>query len=470
MTSWSDKLAGKPGLLVAILLCGLVVRLVFLFGTAETQLKIVDEQHYHQLATNLVQGNGFAWGPGQLTSMRPPLYPAVIALIWTVTGTDNLIVVRIVQVALSLFTVVLVYLLGFRLYNREVATVAAGLFCLYPSLVGFNFLILTETLFTFLLCSFVLTVVLLLQTGRMRFAWLAGGLLGLAALTRSVMWPFPLLLIPLLLWKMPYPVAIRLKTVGALLLGYLLVMTPWVVRNTQLQHTLTVVDAMGGVTLRMGNYQYTPINRAWDPMTLHGENSIYDELRKEHPDASRWTEGQKDKWAQRKAVAYVVEHPGVTIHRSMIKFASFWGLERTIIAGWQQGLYHPPRWFVWLGTAVIPIAYVLVMLLASFGMSQTVAEGRGVHLFVLLVIAFITAVHTVAFGHPRYHLPLIPFLCIFASAAVMLVEWGFVRRGVRQAIAPVLVCVLWLIIWSRELLVVESERIHHLLSALLGSS
>src|SRR3546814_1865672 len=44
-------------------------------------LKIVDEQHYHELATHLARGDGFAMNTGP-TSMRPPLYPFFVAATW----------------------------------------------------------------------------------------------------------------------------------------------------------------------------------------------------------------------------------------------------------------------------------------------------------------------------------------------------------------------------------------------------
>ena len=65
----------------------------------------------------------------------------------------NLQAVRVLQILMALATVLLVYRLGRRVFNHDVACYAAGVFWLYPSLVFFNFTILTETLFTFLLVA-----------------------------------------------------------------------------------------------------------------------------------------------------------------------------------------------------------------------------------------------------------------------------------------------------------------------------
>ena len=89
-------------------------------------------------------------------------------------------------------------------------------------------------------------------------------------------------------------------------------------------------------------------------------------------------------------------------------------------------------------------------------------------MLLLLILGFISAVHTVAFGHPRYHLPLVPLLCVYAGAALATASWVRLREGLAQAVAPAAVCLLWIGIWSREVLVVEADRIRNLLAVLLG--
>src|SRR4029450_5640824 len=84
---------GRLALRVAIAL-GLGVRLAIFWHTAALGPEIQDEQHYVQLARNIVAGNGFAWAPGQPTSIRPPLFPGLVSAIFSVAGTWNLQAVR----------------------------------------------------------------------------------------------------------------------------------------------------------------------------------------------------------------------------------------------------------------------------------------------------------------------------------------------------------------------------------------
>src|SRR5438093_3182459 len=401
---WSGRL------FLGVLVLGLLLRLVCLYATQNTGVMIEDERAYHQLALNVLHGHGFGWKPEKPTSIRPPLYPFFEVLIWKTTGTESLLYVRLAQIGLSLLTVYFLYRLVLLVFDQPIARLAAAGVWLYPSLVAFNFLLLTEVLFTCLLTLVALGYVTLLRTEKAAAAWGTGSALGLAALTRSILWPFPIVLCPLAFFTLHGNWKSRAQLAMYLLLGYVLVVAPWAVRNTRLQGVFTVVDTMGGLNLLMGNYAHTPLNRTWDAVSLTGEKSWSADLPSAPPDGSRWTEGRKEKWAARQAVTYMLAHPALTLQRAAIKCANFWGLERVIIAGWMEGFYHPPQWFAVLGAVAITLAYTLTMLLASLGFFLTLSANRMAHFFLVSVIVFVCGVHTVVFGHERYHLPLIPFL------------------------------------------------------------
>jgi len=463
-----QKFFVEHAVLLSVLGAGFILRIVFLIETAGTELKIVDEQHYFELASSLLAGWGFAWGPDEPTSIRPPLYPGFLALVWMVVGEKSLVAIRAFQVVVSLVNVVLLYQLGKRIFSSRVALVAATIFCFYPSIVAFNFLVLTEVLFTCLLTAFLLAYVTFIQTGRGTMAFWSGLILGLAALTRSIVWPFPLVLCPLAFLTLPGTKAARLRLSGILFLGFLVVITPWAVRNTHLQGVPTIVNSMGGITLFMGNYEYTPMNRAWDPITLHGALSIYSKMKKERPESVNWTEGQKEQWAKQQAVTYMLEHPGLTIKRSLIKFANFWGLERTIPAGFRAGLYHPPAWFAMAMTLLVPIIYAWVMILACFGLFWGLPKERRAHWIFVLLILVVSGLHSIVFGHSRYHLPLMPIFILYASSALVHHPWSRLRDGFFKAAGPVFACLVLFIVWGREILVVEADRIRGLFHSLIG--
>jgi 4-amino-4-deoxy-L-arabinose transferase-like glycosyltransferase len=441
---------------------GLVIRLAILSNTGSLATKIMDEQQYRQIAQNIVAGHGFAWGPGQPTSIRPPLYPALLAGVWAISP-DNLQAVRVLQILLSLATAVLVYILGSRVYGPMSGAWAAAACWLYPSFIFFNFLILTETLFTFLLIAFVLLAILLVQTPRAMLAIACGIALGLAALTRSILWPVPLVFCPLLAILIRAPLSKRLALPGLVLAGCTLVVAPWAVRNTRLQGVMTIVDTMGGMNLRMGNYEYTPDDRMWDAVALGGEKSWVHGISSDLPGQSI-TEGQKEKWAQRKAIEYMRANPVVTLRRAFIKFADFWGLEREFVAGVQNGLYAPPGWFQVTGSLAIVLGYVAIVIAGAAGIWLAAPDDWRLHVVLLLPVAVITGAHTIVFGHSRYHLPLMPIFAVYAAAlvAARAPAFRFSHRPVLIG-AAVTVTVL-LSVWIRQIAISDLARITAMLS------
>jgi 4-amino-4-deoxy-L-arabinose transferase-like glycosyltransferase len=446
---------------VALAICfalGLVVRLAIWTGTGALGPKITDEQQYTQIAENIRAGNGFAWAPGQPTSIRPPLYPGLLAATWTLTGGTSFQAVRMLQIVLSLATAALVYWLGASLWSAEVGAVGAAVCWLYPSLIFYDSLILTETLFTFVLVAFVAATVKLVQTPRVVFAAACGLTLGLAALTRSVFWPLPLILCPALMLMLAAPWPRRISLAALVFLAYAVVVGPWAVRNTRLQHVTTVVDTMGGMNLRMGNYEYTPDDRMWDAVSLRGEKNwvhgIADDL-----GSGEITEGQKEKWAQKKAIAYIRAHPRETLRRSLIKFADFWGLEREFLAGVQQGLYMPPRWFEVLASAAILLVYALVAALGAAGIWMAVPRDTRSHAILLLPVLVLIAAHTIVFGHSRYHLPIVPIFGLYAGALVVerVPSLAIPRRP--ALIGAVASIAILLSVWVRQIVVTDLDRI-----------
>lgn len=450
--------------LLWILLAGLLVRVVLLVAMADTGVHTGDERDYVELARSIHGSHEFGFA-GRLTSIRPPLYPAFVAGLWFITGPDHLNIVRAAQVVLSLGTVILVFLLARLLFDAEVAIWAAAAWCFYPSFLFGGGLILTEVLFTFLLLSAcVCTVLAITRPGQLLgWAFLAGMAVGLAALTRSVLWPLPLVLVPLVAVLASGSWSRRALGAAVLAVGYLLVVGPWAARNTMLQKTFVVVDTMGGLNLRMGNFEYTLEDRMWDGVSLKGEKSWSYAMVAENPQASYWTEGLREKWARKQATAYMFAHPWTTMRRAVLKFADFWGLEREYIAALSLGIYDVPGWFKAVTSALVLSAYVVSMALGCIGFFTVPWRNWRLHVVVLLFLVWICGIHTLVFGHSRYHLPVMPIVVVYAAAAVAGGRTRAWRTGGWRTIAAIAVIALLACIWAREILLRDADRIRKFL-------
>jgi hypothetical protein len=112
---------------------------------------------------------------------------------------------------------------------------------------------------------------------------------------------------------------------------------------------------------------------------------------------------------------------------------------------------------------VICGAYVFVLLAGVFGATLAPPQDRRLHVFLLLLIAFVCGLHALAFAHSRYHLPLVPLLILYAASAVaqrQMIWRG--RRNWRFWLACG-TCAIFLGGWLWMIVAVDGEQIRSLL-------
>src|SRR5262249_42270825 len=131
---------------------------------------------------------------------------------------------------------------------------------------------------------------------------LFGVLLGLAALTRSILWLFPPILGVFLLFAWKGSFGHRLLAVAVPVAPFALTIAPWAYRCTRLEKTFVAIDTMGGRNFMTGNYQYPPLFRSWDAIALEGEKSWYHEVFAAYPPSEWDTQGKRDKLALRQGL------------------------------------------------------------------------------------------------------------------------------------------------------------------------
>lgn len=447
----------KLGLGVVLLL-GLALRLGLWWWWQQNTTLTGDEVDYDGIATRLVEQHAYVSPDGTPNSLRPPLYPALVALIYQLTGIHNFSAVRLVQVVVSLLTVLQVFRLGRIVSTPRVALVAATIFCFYPAILGFNNLILTETLFTFFFTSTAVSTARYLESGRPIDLATAGMWCALGALTRSALFFYAPILILYVLWFSRERFARRLGSAALFAVVFAVLLAPWTIRNTMIQKTFTTVDCMGGRNLMMGNYEHTLEERTWATIEIQGETAWYSILEKEDPSFRLMTSGQRDKVAMRYGIKYILANPGLTLQRDIRKFFHFWQLERTLVAGAKIGRFGPlPKPVFWSLTGLIFAAQGALFLAALYGAFLLPPERR-YHWLFLVMMALLCAMHTLIFGHSRYHLPLVPLITIYAAAAVLGWREVLARRNEWRFWLASLLGLVLVASWLYEVFVLDFRR------------
>lgn len=341
-----------------------------------------DSPAYLAIAKNLFFHHSFSETYGVPTASRPPLYPFFIAAFGWTDGVQVSAVLG-AQIVLGAATVVLVYLIASERFSHTVALVAALIMTLAPMTNKYTAVILTETLFTFLITLSV-------------FFWgknkaVAAGLaFGLAALTRPIIIPFVcgLLLLSLLPRWRPHR-----RTYGIILIVMLAVSSVWIVRNAIVFEKFILIQSVGyGINLFGGTIETPMLNENW-PKAL-SEFAAAEEAVS--------SETERDRMFFRKAIKRIKSDP---VHYLKVRLKQY---PRLFL---DTGGYLDDRWITkWVFVA----GNIIVLLLAIFGIfterKRLVALSH-----IILFPIFLSLIHLPMWIESRYSLPIMPLIVILAT-------------------------------------------------------
>lgn len=224
---------------------------------------IYDAADYWRHANSIAAGDGYPDSiltPPGATAFRPPLYPLLLAAVDLVGGGWT--AARLVGALLGVLAVFLVFAVAVRIWDERVALVAAAGTAVFPPLVILNGSLLSESLFVPLVLAVLLSVLVYRDDPRLRWAVVAGVMCGLTTLTRSN-GPFLLACVVLGIWTMRPLVRRRALIASVVAVGCTVVVVfPWVVRNTMVFDRFVGVATQQGYTLAG---TYNPESRRADP-------------------------------------------------------------------------------------------------------------------------------------------------------------------------------------------------------------
>jgi hypothetical protein len=146
------------------------------------------------------------------------------------------------------------------------------------------------------------------------------------------------------------------------------------------------------------------------------------------------------------------------IARMPVKFADFWGFERNLVdaaeatRNGKAGGWSSPSKIA--ADIVSDAAYVILVLLAVGGLVFA-GEDRWKLLFGGFIVYFVF-VHMVIFGDGRFHLPLIPFLALYAGWFIVNPA-GTVRVWSVRGLTALAFGLVFAAVWGHEIMTAWGE-------------
>lgn len=426
----------------------LVLALVFL----RAPIGLDDMHQYDMLGRSLAADNGYRWYgrtdvarlrryldrvldfpvptrdvplEGHLTAHRPPGYPAFLGAVYRLAGNRNrLPAVRLLQVPLGASLAPIAYALARLLRTRgPVPTTAGTMVAMYPILWFYPAGLGSENLFIPFASTLVLLLLLAEQKASLSVAALAGLCAGLATLTRSIMVAF-LPIAALWLWRR---ISLRHGVLFSLLATSLVL--PWAIRNSLLLRRPTFVEASLGYNLFVGYHPSS--NGGFEPEVAAVPLQFLD-------NASR------ERWSMEQTSDFIRADPGRLPALVLKRAAYFWDLEdREMIYFYSNGYLGPiaQPWLA-LGYIFLILPFMAVSLLFPLGM----ALRREQLLLALGFVLSLTLPHLLILAEPRFHLPLIPLLAVYAAIAFHTPQLRTrLRRGIRQRDPAWLMAMLFMV-------------------------
>ena len=357
----------------------------------EGRLYFPDSVRYDRIALELLAGNGFS------SASTAPLYPVFLSLIYRFFG-HSFLAVRIIQAVIGSASIFIVYLIAGEIFSEKAGLIAGSISAVYPFFIFFTGLLLTETLFIFLLLClifFLRKMTILLQW---RYTVYTGIFAGLSILIKPVMSYFLLFALAVVLAACAgRRKKLFVKVIPVLIITGIILM-PWAWSNYKRTGKIIFLTTSGGLTLYESNNPLADGGPGVEKIAWTEEMGNMNEI-------------ELDKHFKQQAVLFIKNNPRRFLKLAMIKLKRFWSPVPN------AGNYRSMKYKL-----ISIFSFCPVILLAVWGMITGRKQWKDM-LFLYLPVVFFGLLHMVILGSVRYRIPVMPFMIVLAAGGISNLLW-----------------------------------------------
>ena len=469
-----------------IFIVALVLRLIPVILARGLGIGLDDMFQYDMLARSLAAGNGFRWyaqedlnqlaafvdfdlssvkeydpALGIPTSFRAPLYPTFLAIVYFFNGIDfsRFFAARLAQaIFLGAPLAPLTYWVAKRLFPlssflndrsqnyEKAARTAAWIVACYPMLLVYPLGLGTENPFFILLLTSFFFLLESIEKPTASRLLLSGFFLALTTLTRSVILPFVFAAFCLLLF-------IHRKVAILTTLSFLLVVSPWIIRNSLLHQKLTGIETSMGYNLYLGYHPQGNGSFVFGPSL--DLLTILDDA-------------ERDRIGTEKAIEFIKSQPERFIPLALNRLGFFFGLEKRVLMYFYSnniiGYIRLP--LLLTISAILLLPFVVISVSAAFGLAYL--RWKPKHILLILLFLGYSLPHIFILSEDRFHLALVPYIAILAAQvwvhgfAPLRARWGESLTGKWIVSLAILTAFFLVANWGFEL-VRDADKIAQLL-------
>jgi hypothetical protein len=268
----------------------------------------------------------------------------------------------------------------------------------------------------------------------------------LTALTRSVILLFAFAAFCLLLSRYRKPAILAI-------LAFLVVISPWMLRNSLLHHKLTGIETSMGYNLYLGYYPAGNGSFVFGPSL---------DLLPILDDAER------DRVGTQKAMEFIRAQPERFLSLAVNRLGFFFGLEKRVLMYFYSNniIGYIPSLPLLTIAAILLLPFVIISIAAAFGLAYL--RWKPAHVLLLLLFAAYILPHVLILSEDRFHLALVPYFAILAAQvwvngfAPLRVRWEESATGKLIISLAILAACLLVVNWGFEL-IRDADKISQLL-------
>ncbi len=447
---WTPQLAG-PVVVAAVVRLALMSLLIARRGVAS--ISQADTISYLEPGRNLLlHGRFIADGVPDL--VRTPGYPLFLAI----SSLAGLPAAAVVNIILSVFSVILVWRLGRAVFgDPRIALGAAWIFAFEPVSIAFSVILFSETLFLTLFLLSMERLAVFLRERRLIVLMMAGLWLAAATLVRPVTYYLPIALTLGLFLALARVPGLRWKAPAVLLISVLPWLAAWQIRNwvetgyggfSSIAEINLYFNDAGAVRAHLEHHSWSDARHELGYVDFNdqsrGQVYLYQPYLALHPEQSGWSQTQRIAFIHSEAIRIIREHYGIYLRSCL---AALFKVLFEPGAGFFDHLLNPDvakhtaglilgrgfvrggillaRTYPWIAVEKAALEIVLLGLYV-FAVRGVFRSGmRNVCVWLLLGTSlYFFAVSAAAAGpvaDSRLRLPVMPVVCIFAAA-------GFLRK------------------------------------------
>ena len=428
-----------PLVVAALLRLGVMIVAFFLTGT-----KVMtqgDTASYLEPGRNLIEHGAFTTAGAPETDRTPgyPLFAMFSGMVF-----DNVLLTVVVQVAVALVSLLLVWRIADRIFPKSHAGVmAAWLFAIEPLSITYTVRVMPETVFVLLLLLCIEGVLIFLETARLKVLGVAGLVLAAATFVRPISYYLGFALALGIAFTAPRQRGLWWKAPAVFLVAFLPWLAGWQMRN-KIETGYSGFSSI--VETNLYFFQSAEVSAEVQHISLGEEQkrlgylSAGDYLAA-HPEQVNWTETQKLKFMRSQSVQILAAHPWIYL-RSHVAGVGVVALtpcatellqlfraypmddamphrivNEGIVASLEKVLANHPGVMIAMG--LLEVFLLLLYLSAARACLAAGIENLAMITVVGIVFYFLL-ISGGAQAVGRYRLPVMPLLCILAAGGVAL--------------------------------------------------